>query len=260
MKFYEFGDTNKPSIMLLPGTCCHWKNNFGHVIKLLEKDFYVICVSYDGFDETENSEFPDMIVETEKIEKYIKEKLNGTVDAVYGCSLGGSFVGLLLQRNNIHMNHGILGSSDLDQEEGEKAIKVANKFSRFAYKTIQKGKINIILLTILKILKGKDIIDFFLKILFGVGGQDVSFVSKESIRNQFYSDLITKLDDNISVEGTNIHCFYALKMGKIYLDRYNKHFKNPHIVKYNLNHEELLGCRKEDWVKEIKNCVFNNKN
>ena len=41
--------------MLLPGTKCHRKNNFSQVIPLLERDYHVICVSYDGFDETENT-------------------------------------------------------------------------------------------------------------------------------------------------------------------------------------------------------------
>ena len=35
MKVYEFGDQEKPVIMLFPGTCCYWKNNFGHVLDLL---------------------------------------------------------------------------------------------------------------------------------------------------------------------------------------------------------------------------------
>ena len=25
MKVYEFGEKEKPSIMLFPGTCCHWE-------------------------------------------------------------------------------------------------------------------------------------------------------------------------------------------------------------------------------------------
>ncbi len=32
MKSYEFGDKNKPVILLLPGTCCHWKANIGEVV------------------------------------------------------------------------------------------------------------------------------------------------------------------------------------------------------------------------------------
>lgn len=115
MKFYEFGKKENPVIFLFPGTCCHWKANFGEVIPLLEGSFYVVCVSYDGFDEREDTVFPDMITETKKIERYIQEKFGGHICAAYGCSLGGSFVGLLVQRKKIHIDHGILGSSDLDQ-------------------------------------------------------------------------------------------------------------------------------------------------
>ena len=32
-----------------------------------------------------------------------------------GSSLGSSFVGQLIQRENVHMDHGIFGSPDLDQ-------------------------------------------------------------------------------------------------------------------------------------------------
>ena len=73
-------------------------------------------MSYDGFDETEDTVFPDMPTETEKIEAYIQETYGGHIHAAYGCSLGGSFVGLLVQRKNIHIDHAILGSSDLDQD------------------------------------------------------------------------------------------------------------------------------------------------
>lgn len=100
MKIYSFGEETKPAILLLPGTCCHWKRNFGHVIPLLQEHFYVLCASYDGFDETEDSTFPNMLIETAKLENYIQKNLGGQLFAAYGCSLGGSFVGLMVQRKN----------------------------------------------------------------------------------------------------------------------------------------------------------------
>lgn len=39
MTVYEFGDETKPAIMLLPGTCCYWKTNFGEVIPLFQEKF-----------------------------------------------------------------------------------------------------------------------------------------------------------------------------------------------------------------------------
>lgn len=86
MKVYPFGEENAPTIFLLPGTCCHWKGNFGHVIPLLAREYRVLCVSYDGFDETEPAEFPTMMEETEKIEAYIREHCGGHIRAAYGCS------------------------------------------------------------------------------------------------------------------------------------------------------------------------------
>lgn len=75
MKIYSFGAETAPVILLLPGTCCHWKSNFGKVIPLLSDTVRVLCVSYDGFDETERTEFSGMIKETEKIEAYYSGEL-----------------------------------------------------------------------------------------------------------------------------------------------------------------------------------------
>lgn len=114
MSFYESGDITKPIILLIPGTCCHY-SLFDKVIPLLKDKFYTVVVSFDGFDENEKSEYISMEDETIKIENYIKEKFNNHVSCLYGCSLGGSFASYLLQRNKIEIDHIILGSSDLDQ-------------------------------------------------------------------------------------------------------------------------------------------------
>lgn len=103
MKVYAFGEPDAPTIVLLPGTCCDWKGNFETVIPLLKERYRVLCVSYDGFDRNEATEFPTMLEETEKIEDYIKRNCGGHIRAAYGCSLGGSFVGLLAARQKIRL-------------------------------------------------------------------------------------------------------------------------------------------------------------
>ena len=256
MKFYEFGNQENPTLLLLPGTCSHWKNNFGHVIKLLQDTFLVVCVSYDGFDETEHTVFPDMITETEKIESFLNKRFAGKIHAAYGCSMGGSFVGFLLQRNRIHMEHGILGSSDLDQEDGYAAKLQAKLVSSILYHALQKGRLNPFLEKSLKKKVGQQYFNFFMQMVLGSDGQNMSFVRKKSIENQFYSDLITKLDDGIKVSDTNVHCLYAAKMGSKYLERYRQHFVNPNIIEHDLKHEELLACCPQEWTDVIKRCVF----
>lgn len=140
MKVYSFGAEHAPVILLLPGTCCHWKGNFGRVIPLLADSYRVLCISYDGFDETEHTEFPTILEETEKIETYIQEHSGGHIRAAYGCLLGGSFVGLLAARGNIHMDYGILGSSDLDQASPIAAKLQTNLLLPLIYPVIRGGR------------------------------------------------------------------------------------------------------------------------
>ena len=79
---------------------------------------------------------------------------------------------------------------------------------------------------------------------------DFSFISKESMKNQFCTDLYTKVGEHIQVPGTTIHVFYAKKMGAKYLQRYQKYFANPDICEYDLQHEELL-LDADRWVQEV---------
>ena len=260
MKFYEVGDKHNPVIFLLPGTCCHWKANFEKVIPFLAEDFRVVCASYDGFDETEKTifhgnVFPDMLTETKKIEIYIKENCGGKIYAAYGCSLGGSFVGLLVQRRNVHISHAILGSSDLDQEKGTSAKFKAWLIGKILYGMFQKGRLPGFMKRWLE-KKPADERLYYEKMLdmFGMNNTRMSFVERESIRNQLYSDLVTPIENGISVSGTTIHIFYAVKMGERYLERYHRHFKNPDIRRHDMQHEELLICYPEQWVEEVKKC------
>lgn len=62
----------------------------------------------------------------------------------------------------------------------------------------------------------------------------------ESIRNEYYTDLLTHLEDDIHVEGTKVHFIYANKMGEKYLKRYRKYFHDPEIREFDMQHEQWL--------------------
>ena len=78
------------------------------------------------------------------------------------------------------------------------------------------------------------------------------YVTVQSCKNQFYSDLVTPLPDKIDVPGTEIHIFYALKMGEKYRARYEQHFARPIIHEQDMQHEELLACCPEAWAALVK--------
>lgn len=85
------------------------------------------------------------------------------------------------------------------------------------------------------------------------------YLTKQSCKNQFYSDLITPLPDQIDVPGTEIHIFYALKMGEKYRARYEQHFAHPVIHEQDLQHEELLACYPEKWAHLVKSIAEGEK-
>ncbi len=80
----------------------------------------------------------------------------------------------------------------------------------------------------------------------------MSFITKESLKNQFRSDLVTRLPEQIDNGETTIHVFYAKKMGGKYLGRYHKYFRNPVIHTQDMRHEELLGVYPDQWCALVK--------
>lgn len=103
--------------------------------------------------------------------------------------------------------------------------------------------------------KGKDYTKAVLKLM-GIGGINMAFVSKQSCFNQDYYDAITRLPDNIHVQGCKVHVFYALKMGKKYKKRYLQHFVDVNIHEQHYEHEELLMCYPQKWIQELKKCCL----
>ena len=238
MQFDEMGLMTGKTLFLLPGTACDYQTNFRSVLDRLADKYHLVCVNYDGFDGS-NLIFPDMITVTEKIEQYITDHFNGRIDGALGSSLGGSFVGQLIQRQNVHLDHGIFGSSDLDQ---------SGRFSAW----LQSKLVVPLLTSFTRGEKKKAKAREKLKSLFEMNDEAADeFMacfekfSPESIKNEYYTDLLTWLQDDIHVEHTKVHFIYANKMGEKYLKRYRKYFRDPEIREFDMQHEQwLLGEEK----------------
>ena len=103
----EFGKQNSRKIMLLPGNMMSWRQ-FEAVIPLLEKQYHVIAVSTDGYDDTGKTTFTTAEAMAEKLERYIKEEQGGTIDLVFGESMGGATAGMLFHRQKVKVGAMIL--------------------------------------------------------------------------------------------------------------------------------------------------------
>ena len=256
MTIHEFGDPSKPVILLLPGTMCYWKGNFGGVIDELSKDFLVAAAAYTGFDESDTESYSSVTDELDKIETYIKEHYSGTIRAAYGCSLGGTFVAHLAARHNIRMSVGIIGSSDMDKAGVFKAGLTASLMVGVTYSFIHTGryKSGLMQKRYERQMADPDPYNRAFVAITGRDKYDMSFITKESIKNQIRSDLTTPIPTGIDNGETQIHVFYARKMGEKYLERYRKYFKSPVIHEQDMRHEEFLGVYPMEWcalVKEI---------
>lgn len=233
MQFYETGNMSGKTLMLLPGTCCDWQSNFGSVIDDLKEKYHLICVNYDGFDGSDLI-FPDMITVTEKIEKYIIDHFGGHIDGAIGSSLGGTFVGQLIMREKVHVDQGIFGSSDLDQS-GILAAKLQSALVTPLLTGVTKSE--------KKKQKTKKMLMDSFEMSDEVAGKFIEAFSKfdvRSIKNEYYTDLLTHLKNDIHVEGTTAHFIYANKMGEKYKKRYLKYFRDPDIREFDMQHEQWL--------------------
>ena len=233
MQFVEMGNLAGKTLMLLPGTACDYQTNFATVLDRLGEKYHLICVNYDGFDGSD-AVFPDMITVTERIERFIQEHFSGKLDGALGSSLGSTFVGQLIMRQKVHIDHGIFGSPDLDQ---------SGKFSAWL-----QSKLVVPLLTSFtgsekKQAKTREKLKSFFEMSDETADRFMGCFSKlrpESIQNEYYTDLLTHLEDGIHVEHTRVHFIYANKMGGKYLKRYRKYFRDPEIREFDMQHEQWL--------------------
>ena len=233
MQFDEMGLKGGKVLFLLPGTACNYQTNFGSVLNVLGEKYHLVCVNYDGFDGSDLI-FPDMLTVTEKIEHYIKEGYGGRIDGAIGSSLGSSFVGQLIERQNVHLDHGIFGSPDLDQSGALSAWLQARLVVPLLTSFTKSEK---------KRTKTREKLKGFFEMDDETADKFMGCFEKfspESIKNEYYTDLLTWLSDDIHVEHTKAHFIYAKKMGEKYLKRYKKHFRNPEIREFDMQHEQWL--------------------
>ena len=245
MQFEEMGNMSGKTLMLLPGKCFDYQTNFGTVIPKLSEKYHLICVNYDGFDGSDLI-FPDIITVTEKIERYIIDNHGGRLDGAIGSSLGSTFVGQLIMRERVHIDHGIFGSPDLDQ---------SGKVSAY----LQSKLVVPLLTSFTKDEKKRNKTKEKLKSFFEMSEETAekfmkcfSKFSPESIKNEYYTDLLTHLRDEIHVEHTIPHFIYANKMGEKYLKRYKKYFLDPDIREFDMQHEQWLFGGEEYAVPVLK--------
>lgn len=101
MIYKEFGNKNKPVLILLHGGGLSWWN-YKYEIENLSRDFYLILPIIDGHGEDYKTTFNSIEDVSYKIIDYIQKNFKGHIYAIGGLSIGGQIVlDILSKENNI---------------------------------------------------------------------------------------------------------------------------------------------------------------
>ena len=100
--------------MLLHGNLMCWRQ-FEDLIPLLEKDYSVYAVSFDGFDGFDGSgttTYTTAQAQADKLEDYICANLDGHLDMLFAESLGCGPAVLLKSSQNVRIEHMVLSGPE----------------------------------------------------------------------------------------------------------------------------------------------------
>ena len=112
MKFVSFHNAGKHTVMLIPGLGVSYEI-FMPLIELLKVNYNIVAAQVDGFILGEYTSFTSIDDQAEQIIGYIKEQHNGSIECIYGLSLGGKIVSRILERNEVVVNHAIMDAAPL---------------------------------------------------------------------------------------------------------------------------------------------------
>lgn len=109
MRFLTHGDKSNKSILLIHGMA-NTSNLFDPILPYL-KDYYVIVCELDGHSSKESGLFISVTDAAQKIEKYVKDDLDGRLYGLLGFSLGGTIATELISRGNIEVERTVLDAA-----------------------------------------------------------------------------------------------------------------------------------------------------
>ena len=111
MEIKRFGNIEGKTMMLLHGNLMCWRQ-FENVIPLLEEEFDVYAVSFDGFDGTGKTTYTTAQEQADKLEAYLIHHCGGSLDALFAESLGCGPAVCLKASKNIRIRRMILSGPE----------------------------------------------------------------------------------------------------------------------------------------------------
>lgn len=241
MLFNEFGSKENPSLLILHGMMCDWRN-FYNALKPLEENYRLIIPAQDGFYDG-SGDFTSFADQCRQIEEYIHENYGGKIHGAYGASQGGLMMTELLTRNKIQINKAIMDGCYVAHQGRFSGWGTYRMFKR--YKDTGKFPAFINIMMRLMGLKEEDL---------GMMNNLYMNASDDTMRRNFMENYTYRTRPEIAENDAMVYLWcgskepYALKSHKE-LKRYLKNCEEE--IMDGLGHGEFLLKHTEECCKKI---------
>ena len=107
MRIFEFGRENPRGILLIHPSLVTW-DYFENVVPLLETQYHLLIPAVPGYDLQDDSQFTSVEQVASELACELRQKGIREVEAVYGCSMGGSIALRMAADGTLKARHYVL--------------------------------------------------------------------------------------------------------------------------------------------------------
>lgn len=107
MTIHEFGCENPKTLLLIHPSVVKW-DYFETVVPLLQKDYHLLIPALPGYDFENHSDFTSVEQIAAELNAWLQENGFDKLDAVYGCSMGGSIALLVALGQRVPIRHCVM--------------------------------------------------------------------------------------------------------------------------------------------------------
>jgi pimeloyl-ACP methyl ester carboxylesterase len=247
MKFYEYGDKESPSIMLIHGAgWSYWL--YLQEARLLQHKYHVILPVIDGHGEEAGVPYTSTEKTADQLLDYIDHNCGGKLFALSGVSLGGQIAIELLSRRADLAKKAIIESGLCIPQP------FLLKYSRFVYKHFGKWlfskKFNQRALTLLpkQMHLPDEIAALYLR--------DIPAVNVETMNRVFETYYLYQLKDRLKDSQTDIIYWYGSKEMKCIKQSgllFNSYVEKCQLIELpGYRHSEISAYHPEEWVAKAE--------
>lgn len=199
MQVLEFGNRNKPGIVLIHGAFVSY-TMWNRLIDLLKDDFCVLVPILDGHAYSKESTFSSVEEEASRIIECIKKENFENLKAMIGCSLGGVIAVEIITRQELNIEKAIIDGAYLTTVN-EKICKIYAKIVVKIFNSLRREK------SIIKSILSKRLPEKTVNAL----KESLDQMTEEACFNIAFSNYKYQIKDSISQSNTSMAYWYGEK-------------------------------------------------